>query len=100
LWARASGASCFRSAIRTRGWTGSSRLLDRDGAQRPRIVVLSGAPPHVADLERIVLHEVGHVWVSAPSHEHSALISARGEEGLFAFARREVAPHRGASHEG
>jgi hypothetical protein len=72
----------------TRAWTGSSHLLDRDGARRPQLVVLSGALPHVADLERIVLHEAAHCWLSAP-HEHSQLISARGEQGLYALATRE-----------
>lgn len=85
----------------TRGWTGSSHLLDRDGVQRPRLVVLSGAPPHVADLERIVLHEIGHVWLSAPSHEPSQLISAAARRGFMRSPRaRGGSPRRGACREG
>ena len=50
----------------TRGWTGASRLVDRDDETRPRLVVLSGTDRHLADLTHTTLHELGHCWLLPP----------------------------------
>jgi hypothetical protein len=80
----------------TCGWMGSSTLLDRDGARRPRIIVLSGHD--LADVERITLHEIAHAWAAALPHEGSMLTTAQAEERVFALARREGWIARAEAH--
>lgn len=68
-------------------WTSGSRLVDREGRGRARLVVLGPA-----STERTCLHEVGHVW-TAPFTEEGAqpneAMTATGEHGLRAFAASE-----------
>ncbi len=60
-------------------WIGSSRKVDRDGRDRPRTIVLSGAAPHLPRLIGAVLHEISHAWTTPTP---SVLVTVQGEEGL------------------
>jgi len=68
------------------GWTGSSRLEDREGETRPRIVNLSGGGRHVDDIMRTVLHELAHAWLLP---RPLALVTAQGDEALREVARQD-----------
>jgi hypothetical protein len=65
----------------TRAWTGASRLVDRHDETCPRMILLSGADRHMADLTRSVMHEVAHAWLLPPPF---ALATAWGELNLRA----------------
>jgi hypothetical protein len=70
-----------------RGWTSSSRLVDRGDASRPRLIVLSGARgPHAEALTQTTVHELAHAWLSPCP---TAAISTQGEAGLRALAAQE-----------
>jgi hypothetical protein len=70
-----------------RGWTSSSRLVDRGDASRPRLVVLSGARgPHAEALVQTTVHELAHSWLSPCP---TAAITTLGEANLRALAATE-----------
>lgn len=70
----------------SRGWYGSSTLVDRDGYVRPGSVRLSGADRHMPDLVRTVVHEVAHAWLLPPP---IACVTVQGEVGLAVVARAD-----------
>ena len=76
-------AECLFLAVgaETRAWTGASRLVDRDDETRPRMILLSGADRHVADLTRTAVHEIAHAWLLPRPF---ALATAWGELNLRA----------------
>jgi hypothetical protein len=70
----------------SRGWTGSSNLVDRHDESRPRIVVLSGADRHVADLIPTAVHEIAHAWLLP---RPIFLVTTQGESNLRALAAED-----------
>jgi hypothetical protein len=73
--------------VSTNAWTAPSRMVDRDGRPRDRMIVIHGRDRSFPELLRTFLHELGHCWHAPIPHEDLAVcITAQGLVGLKTWA--------------